>query len=506
MIRIAAALLTLFLAASPARAAEAWGAGDTASPAAETYSPARWLRDLEQIKTILAAREPNLDWSVAERGLDLPALAGETAESLRTAGNDWAARDMLRGFIGRFGDGHLSLVFPDEKPDTTLPWGTASICKGLGFEDEDKPEGLPFAKIGARAVETTDSAVFPIYVLQTAGGPLGILRIPSFYEWGYYTYCPQAVAAVGLPEDGECGEECGAAIGQMAAALLTEAVARQIARLKQEGVTAIAVDITQNGGGSLWLDPVARMLTPLKLKAPRLSFTRTEAWRTLLEGNLELVETDLAGSAVTPEERAALETAQATLTQALAEALVPCDRAGVWTGKPPSCTLLSTPLLYATGVLDYAAPGAFTTLNAAAALFYSSLYTYEEGLWSGPLYVLIDEGSASASEHFAALLKDNGAAVLIGEPTYGAGCGWMSGGDQAVILEESRAELHVPDCVWTRADGANELAGIEPDILVPWRFYDNPLQKVRRLAAVLKRLDTTGWAPTTSPPATGKVP
>ena len=46
---------------------------------------------------------------------------------------------------------------------------------------------------------------------------------------------------------------------------------------------ALAVDITQNGGGSLWLDPVARMLTGVKLKAPQLALTRTPAWRARLE-------------------------------------------------------------------------------------------------------------------------------------------------------------------------------------------------------------------------------
>ena len=498
MTRLFALAFGFVLALAPATA---WGGG-----AAAGYDPEPWMRDFDQMKEVLAERAPNLDWSVAARGLDLPALSREIEEDLRLAGSDTAARAVLRDFIGRFGDGHISLEFPDEKADASLPWGTASICKGLGYEDEERPAGLPFDRIGGRSISAEDSAVFPITVLDLPGGRLGVLRIPSFYEWGYYQFCPQAVALVGLPEDGECGPECGAAIGQKAADLLTAAVARQITRLKQEGINALAIDITQNGGGSLWLDPVARMMTPIKLKAPRMSFTRTENWRSLIQSNLEAVESDLANPSVTADDRAALETAKETLTRAVAEAGESCDRSGVWTGKAPACALLSSPLLYATGVFDYAAPGRFAALNSSAALFFSSLYDYQEGLWTGPLYVVMDEGSASASEHFATLLKDNGAAVLIGEPTYGAGCGWMSGGDQAVTLEQSRADLHVPDCVWTRRDGSNELAGIEPDILVPWRFYDNPLQKVRRLAGVLQTLDIKGWSPAAAPPATGKLP
>ena len=54
-----------------------------APAAAATYESGRWLADLEEIKTVIAERAPNLDWSIAERGLDLPALAHETAEALR---------------------------------------------------------------------------------------------------------------------------------------------------------------------------------------------------------------------------------------------------------------------------------------------------------------------------------------------------------------------------------------------------------------------------------------
>ncbi len=471
-----------------------------------TYSAGAYLADFEQVKREIAARAPNLDWSVAERGLDLKTLATDAETAIRAATSDAEGRAALRNFLMAMGDGHISLEFPDEKIEPAQIWGTASICRGLGYEDETRPAGLPFDRLGARTVDTPDSPTFPIYVADLPGGKLGILRIPSFYEWGYYEYCPLAVAEIGLPEDGECDETCGASIGQKAAQLLTEAVARQIQKLKAEGVTALAVDITQNGGGSLWLDPVARMLTPLKLKAPHLAFTRTKSWRDSLGSNLAAVESDLANPVIGTAYRPTLQAAKETLIKALAEANTPCDRTRVWQGETPDCTLLAPPMLYATGVLDYAPPGEYTLLSSGYALFFSSLYAYEEGLWSGPLYVFMDEGSASAAEHFVTLLKDNRAAILIGEPTFGAGCGWMSAGDTPVMLKETRAELHIPDCVWTNVKGENEVAGVEPDVTVPWRFYDNAFQKGRRLMTVLQTLDFKAWPPgQPAPPSLGKT-
>ena len=471
---------------------------------AHAYDKEAWLADFAQIKQVFAERAPNLDWSKAERGIDPVQVAIDTEIALGQASTDVEARQVIRDFISKFGDGHISVAWPDEKEQAAGTWGTASICKGLGFEDEDRPAGLPFSRVGGQAVETPDSDIFPIQIVEGKHGKVGVLRIPSFYEWGYYKYCPQAVAQVGLPEDGECGEECGAAIGHKAAELLTDAVARQIEKLKAENVSAIAVDITQNGGGSLWLDPIARMLTPVKLKAPKLAFTRTQNWLESFTRSLQAVDADLANPIVGIGYRGILTKAKATLEAAVAEADQTCDRSGIWLGETPTCSILAPEILYATGVLDYATPGEYSLLYSSSAIFFSSLYSYQEGLWRGPLYVLMDEGSASAAEHFATLLKDNDAAILIGEPTFGAGCGWMSGGDQSVILTRTEGELFVPDCIWTRQGGHNEVAGVEPDILVPWRFYDNPFQKAKRVVDILRELDFQSWPTVTAPQVTSK--
>jgi hypothetical protein len=493
MLRILAVVFVCTFAL-PAAAQESTSAG-------APYNPAPWLADLAQIKRTLAEQAPNLEWSIAERGLDPAELARQTEDGLYAAKSEADAREVLRDFLNYLGDGHVTLEWPDEKEPEGAPGGTASICRSLGFVDEERPAGLPFDQVGGRLVATPNSALFPIYVLDLPGGKLGVLRLSSFYEWGYFRFCPQAVAEIGLPEDGECAEDCGAAIGRKASDLLTQALAAQIEALRREAISALAVDLTQNGGGSLWLDPVARMLTPIKLKTSDLTLTRTPVWREALKANLQSVEQDLASATVDAGTRAVLIKARGTLGDALAEASIACDRMTIWDGGRPSCSLMVPTRLHSTGVLDYAEPGAFARLRSASALFYSSLYDYEEGVWQGPLYVIIDEGVASAGEHFAALLKDNDAATLIGEPTFGAGCGWMAVGDRPTKLLQTGGELHVPDCIWYRKDGSNEVAGVEPDIIIPWRFYDNGVQKARRAMTVLHslRFDPSG-KPAPSPP------
>jgi len=100
--------------------------------------------------------------------------------------------------------------------------------------------------------------------------------------------------------------------------------------------------------------------------------------------------------------------------------------------------------------------------------------------------VLVDQGTWSSAEYFAAMLRDNNAATIIGAPTGGAGCGYTNGGIQT-FLKNSRAKVKIPDCVRLRADGTNEVAGITPDVLIPWRPNDSRYQRVKRVSDALSK-------------------
>ena len=82
------------------------------------------------------------------------------------------------------------------------------------------------------------------------------------------------------------------------------------------------------------------------------------------------------------------------------------------------------------------------------------------------------------------MLQDNRAAVILGAPTAGAGCGHTRGGLDTV-LQHSGARLRLPDCARFRADGSNEVSGIDPDVLIGFRENDGPARRAKRLAVAL---------------------
>lgn len=107
--------------------------------------------------------------------------------------------------------------------------------------------------------------------------------------------------------------------------------------------------------------------------------------------------------------------------------------------------------------------------------------------WTGPVDVLINRGSASASEIFAAAIQDYGRGVIIGEQSFG------KGSVQTVINLDQVAhnstpkfgELKVTIAQFFRVNGGStQLRGVTPDISLPGVYdpkkfgeasYDNAL-------------------------------
>jgi len=91
-------------------------------------------------------------------------------------------------------------------------------------------------------------------------------------------------------------------------------------------------------------------------------------------------------------------------------------------------------------------------------------------VWTGPMGVLINRGSASASEIFAAAIQDYGRGVIVGEPSFGKGTvQTVVNLDQMVRNSKPEfGELKVTISQFFRVNGGTtQLRGVTPDISLP---------------------------------------
>jgi carboxyl-terminal processing protease len=107
--------------------------------------------------------------------------------------------------------------------------------------------------------------------------------------------------------------------------------------------------------------------------------------------------------------------------------------------------------------------------------------------WSGPLAVLVNRYSASASEIFAAAIQDYGRGLVIGEPTFGKGTvqSLLDLDDYAPSDTPNMGQLKITMAQFFRVNGGStQNRGVVPDILFPSagdpdkygeRAYDNAL-------------------------------
>jgi carboxyl-terminal processing protease len=90
--------------------------------------------------------------------------------------------------------------------------------------------------------------------------------------------------------------------------------------------------------------------------------------------------------------------------------------------------------------------------------------------WNGPLAVLVNRASASASEIFAAAIQDYGRGVIVGEPTFGKGTvqNLLNMDDMARNEKPTYGDLKMTVQQFFRIDGGStQLRGVTPDISFP---------------------------------------
>ncbi|MNS55709.1 carboxy-terminal protease [compost metagenome] len=458
------------------------------TPASASFDAEGWVADLRQTREAMGAHYANLDWAVNEREAPLGQLFQMGEQRLRAAGSDAEAREVFERLEKYLGDGHVDFVWPSASsggaaavvasaagPDPRPP------CEVLGFRGDGRDGQAVAARLpGYRALEGESG--FPAGIVEVDGRKVGVVRIAQMSAYAHPQACAAAFAAFSRPADAPCDDDCLEGLRVMAVDRVTEDLTARIRALRDAGAETLLVDLAGNGGGSEWTEVAVRLFSPIRLKSSRVGYPRHPHWVERLAADEQGLAEAARGQS--RADRARLDGYRAVFAQARQEAAAPCDPTPWFTmGAKSDCTWLTTAPLYATGVLAELDPSIIGK-SWAAEVFTPLTYRFEPGVWTGPLMVLVDGGAASAAEEFAAVLQDNAAAVIVGSPTRGAGCGHARG-EIETVLRHSGARLRLPNCARLRPGGSNEVGGVSPQVLVGFRENDGPRNRVARLNAVL---------------------
>ena len=445
--------------------------------ASSRFDPKPWVEDLEVARRALVEKYANLEWAALEREADLDRRFAEARASLRTATSDAEARAIFDRLTRRLGDAHVLFRWPSST--TSHARADNDLCARLDMGTQPQVPSIASFVPGYAPLKSSPSDAFAAGIIQADGQKVGVLRIGSFDFGQAPGLCQEALTALKLPADAPCDVACEDHVGAWAYERMTHDLEARLRALRAAGATTLVVDITRNGGGSEWVEAVARMLTAKRLKPEESGIVRGNHWVSALSR----FEADLRKAMVTadPADRPLLAGILDESEAKRREVAIPCDGTPLFRGERPACSWLVKGF-HATRAVAAMDPAVLRQKPWARLVFSAMEFPYyQEGVWRGPLIVVVDGGTASAAEEFAAVLQDNEAAVIMGSPSAGAGCGYTNGGTPTA-LRHSGAVLQVPDCARFRADGTNEVMGIQPDVLVGFRQPDGPHRLSARFA------------------------
>lgn len=465
------------------------------------YDPAPYLADLALLEAKTAEGYANLEWQATRKVVDPVALHRLTDSLIRHAGAKSEARKALHDFGRAFQDGHFAVIRPTP---AIAAWIEAKVtgrsdapirmtsdartaCRAMGFEGTKGEHSMLWVLPNRTGRDDVAERPFPGMMLPLEDGKeVGVVRIASFGTAGYLDGCmaawPEARRMTG---DSICGDPCREFLWLAGANHLLNALDLTLQEMRQ--YDAVVVDLTGNGGGTDWVNPAARLFTPVPLRGHTLGVIRHPHFVPMLTARRDRIAALAADPELAPEWRATLDSARLALTARLAEVQAPCDRSAIWREGVAAlrCTQLATTGEFTTGPLAYLPPIA-ARLPGATDLFGPAQFQYREGVYQGRLFVLMDRHTASAAEDFAVMLRDNGAALLVGERTYGAGCGQIGGDTERIRLPASGLAVRMPNCARIRRDGTNEVAGITPDLPVAWEESDPALRRAEKVLEAIR--------------------
>lgn len=441
-----------------------------------------WEQDLAALRAHVFSAYANLEWQLDHRDVDLLVLDARVAAELAAAGSSAERAAALRSFLGAFDDPHVRIHEPssglaawfagDSAPGDQEPllWSADArdAMARLGHDEDVHDFGIDVDELPAWQALPRDDSAFELGTARLADGRrLGLLRIGSFDHSDFAQCAETAWRRLAPGRSGALDEQGEIDLWNAVSQAILEQLAERVIVLREQSIDVLVVDVTGNGGGTDWVDPAARMLSGQALQAPRTGLLRHPQTGRHAEAMATVVSADLARTNLPAADRILLQAVSAALARLVAQAADPCDLSTLLerTAAGRGCSLLVREPTWASGMFPRLGPEQLVGLPSRTALFTPALWSYTEGLWAGPLIIVVDEASASATELFAAMLRDNNAAHIVGRHTLGAGFGYANGG-LPLVLPNSGWTIMLPNGCRLRANGSNELAGITPDVYV----------------------------------------
>lgn len=437
-----------------------------------------WQEDYAFLKNALEQSYANLAWfGSPQGGVDIPDLDRRTQLALNQSGSDDDARSAILAFVKAFHDGHFSRVAPSSTGSSVGNTATPALgngdantdCASIGYAPSAGVSfSLPFEDLEGFALKsegmppTFRAGVFA----SKQGSRIGVIRIQHFSTRDFPAVCVEVWNSI--KRSGKSVE-----IGPLRQGIENqwfEDLAAQLRGFQTEHVSAVIVDVGNNSGGGDEGDWTARLFTDRAVHSARLLMAAAPSASAYFDEQLHdlkkaMDEYPNANPDLLATSRSAIsdfERRKAGIAGRI------CNMSWVWRERrpwnPSGCSRLIE-AGFASGEANYMPAGTATDRGLASSVYWPALVDPYRGAWSGPVYLLINGRTYSAAEMFAAVMRDNGIARLVGSTTGGDGCGFMHN-DSPTELPHSGLRFRVPDCVRLRVDGADEVAGIQPDLPV----------------------------------------
>jgi hypothetical protein len=383
---------------------------------------------LDAVERFLSERYANFPDRVADLSIDLPALHARTDSALQQARNGAEVKRALEEMLGTFRDGHLQVRTlrpsttsdPSGSQDEAVPARSDARSVCRSWGYGSARSRSSFQRLDGYRSLPRVGLPFERGVIERGGQSFAILRIDSFGLEPHASTCTTVWRGW---QEQTTSTHCDGSCA--------ETLRAQIASTLADSLRAALVQLANTNAATLVID---------------------------LTGN---------GGGTEWVSRA---------VRAISTSRVPPTRvAVVATAGQTACEPLRAWRDSAARPCDY---------RVSRSLDSSDASLNATGPWSRRIVIVMDGGTASAAEQFAANLIDHAGAQSIGARTYGSGCGYTSS-NRPLALVEARLEILAPNCSRFRKDGSNEVNGIAPMLDAGWSGNDNP---ARRAELVLRRL------------------